>query len=670
MTIVEAFPESVQEIENTWIELSDGCRLAARIWMPESAPAPPVPAILEYLPYRKRDQTAPRDELTHPYMAGHGYACVRVDMRGNGDSDGLMHDEYLEQEQADCLEVIEWLTRRSWCDGSVGMMGISWGGFNALQLAARQPAALKAIVTVCSSDDRFADDVHYKGGCLLNENFSWGTTMMAFTSRPPDPALRPETWREIWLNRLRNLPFFCANWLGHQHRDAFWRHGSVCEDHGRIEAAVLAVGGWADAYTNTVPRLLEGLSCPRRGIIGPWIHKYPHFAPPEPKIGFLQEMLRWWDRWLKGIHNGVDQDPRMVAYVQDWAPPAAFYTERPGFWVTESAWPSERIEGQFLYLDAPRLQAPQPTESALRLRSPETTGTTGGRYCPIWTGPDLPTDQRSDDGCSLAFDTEPLAEAVTILGRPTLHVSIAASTPQANLAVRLNDVAPDGTTARVSYGVFNLAHHNGHQEPRALEPGERYAVSMPLDVAGHHFRAGHRIRVAVSTAYWPMIWSAPEATEITVFTGDSHLQLPVRTAASTDGISPFEEARSAPGMRSTWLRDPDNSRHIVRDATTGVVSVESMDDMGRYRIDDHSLEVETVARETYAIGPEDPASARAEAQWSITLARDGWEVRTETSTAMTSTADHFVLQATVRAYEGNECVFEDHWNREISRNHL
>ena len=370
MSIVEAFPESVQEIENTWIELSDGCRLAARIWMPESASSAPVPAILEYIPYRKRDQTAPRDELTHPYMAGHGYACVRVDMRGNGESDGLMHDEYLEQEQADCLEVIDWITRQSWCDGAVGMMGISWGGFNSLQVAALQPSALKAIVTVCSSDDRFGDDIHYKGGCLLNENFSWGTTMMAFTSRPPDPALRPDTWRDLWMNRLRNLPFFSANWLDHQRRDSFWRHGSVCEDYGRINAAVLAVGGWADAYTNTVPRLLECLSSPKRGIIGPWIHKYPHFAPPEPKIGFLQEMLRWWDQWLKGIDNGVDRDPQMVAYVQDWATPAAFYTERPGYWVTEPAWPGDGIDMRTLYLDTHHLDSTQPNASELKLRSP------------------------------------------------------------------------------------------------------------------------------------------------------------------------------------------------------------------------------------------------------------------------------------------------------------
>jgi putative CocE/NonD family hydrolase len=264
MKVVGQFPRRVKEIENAWITLADGCRLAARIWMPVDAEDDPVPAILEYLPYRKRDGTVARDELTHPYFAGHGYACLRVDMRGNGDSDGLMWDEYLKQEQDDALEVLAWIAAQPWCSGKVGMIGISWGGFNGLQVAARRPPALAAIVTICSTDDRYADDIHYKGGCLLNENLGWSSTMLAYSSRPPDPALVGVRWRDLWLERLENEPLLVLNWLAHQRRDAFWKHGSVCEDFGAIEAAVFAVGGWADAYSNAVPRLIAGLKSPSR----------------------------------------------------------------------------------------------------------------------------------------------------------------------------------------------------------------------------------------------------------------------------------------------------------------------------------------------------------------------------------------------------------------------
>src|SRR5947209_875024 len=260
---VPALPRAVREIENLWIPLSDGTRLAARLWLPEDAARAPVPALLEYLPYRKRDGTAERDALTHPYLAGHGYAAVRVDIRGSGESDGLLSDEYSLQEQDDALEVIAWLAAQPWCSGTVGMFGISWGGFNALQVAARRPPALKAIVTLCSTDDRYRDEVHYMGGAKLDAGFGWAGFFFADMCHPPDPALVGERWSAMWLTRLQNLPLLLERWLTHQHRDGYWRHASVCEDYGAIQCAVYAVGGWTDGYTNAIPRLLEHLSAPR-----------------------------------------------------------------------------------------------------------------------------------------------------------------------------------------------------------------------------------------------------------------------------------------------------------------------------------------------------------------------------------------------------------------------
>ena len=249
----------------------------------------PVPVILEHLPYRKRDGTIVRDEFTHPWMAGHGYACIRVDMRGNGDSEGLMEDEYTPQELQDACDVIAWAAAQNWCNGKVGMMGISWGGFNGLQVAALRPPALKAIITICSTVDRYADDIHYKGGCLLIENIGWATNMLSYSSRPPDPQLVGNKWKEMWLERLNNMPFLIATWLRHQHRDDYWKHGSVCEDYSAINAAVLSIGGWHDGYRNTISHLVENLEAPVKGIVGPWNHKYPHYAGPKPPSAFCRK---------------------------------------------------------------------------------------------------------------------------------------------------------------------------------------------------------------------------------------------------------------------------------------------------------------------------------------------------------------------------------------------
>ena len=189
MKTLTTLPEDVREIEHVWIPMPDGCRLAARLWLPARAEAEPVPAILEYVPYRKRDGTRLRDEPMHRWFAGHGYAAVRVDVRGCGESDGLLLDEYTEREHHDGLEVLRWIAAQPWCDGAVGMMGKSWGGFNALQVAALRPPELKAVLTVCSTDDRYADDVHYMGGCLLLENFSWAAVLFTIAAQPPDPQL-------------------------------------------------------------------------------------------------------------------------------------------------------------------------------------------------------------------------------------------------------------------------------------------------------------------------------------------------------------------------------------------------------------------------------------------------------------------------------------------------
>ena len=402
--------DHVQVIEHTTIPMADGTRLAARIWLPHDAEAKPVPAILEYIPYRKRDFTRMRDATTHAYFAAHGYAGVRVDLGGSGDSEGVLTDEYLECELADGMRVIEWLAEQPWCGSNVGMIGISWGGFNGLQIAARQPAALKAVICVCFTDDRYADDVHYMGGCLLAENLSWASVMFAFNSLPPDPELVGESWRKMWFERLENSGLWLEQWLTHQKRDDYWRHASVCEDYAAVACPVMAVSGWADGYTNPVFRVLEHLDVPRQGLIGPWSHKYPHQGIPGPAIDFQGVAVRWWDRWLKNRDNGVDDEPMLRVWIQETVHPASSYQYRPGYWAAEAEWPSSNVENHTLELAPGRLTASgAPAEPAeLTIESPLGVGLFGGKWCSYALGADLPYDQREEDGGALTFDTEPL----------------------------------------------------------------------------------------------------------------------------------------------------------------------------------------------------------------------------------------------------------------------
>ena len=669
MKIVEEFPRETEVLDPVFIELSDGVRLAARIWLPRDARERPVPAILEYLPYRRRDGTAERDALTHPYFAGHGYASVRVDMRGAGDSEGVLRGEYLKQEQDDALEIIEWIAAQVWCAGTVGMIGISWGGFNGLQIAARRPPALKAVVSICSTDDRYADDIHYMGGCLLNDNPAWNGYMFSINTTPPDPAVAGEKWRALWLERLRGSGLWLEDWLVHQRRDDFYKHGSVCESFADIDAAVYAVGGWADGYSNAVFRLLAGLKSPCKGLVGPWAHKYPHFAEPGPAIGFLQECLRWWDHWLKGRDTGIMDEPRLRCWIEDPAPPRTYYEERPGRWVAEASWPSPRIASRVLYLDNGSLGDAPGASDNLAIDSPTTVGMMAGQWCPHGLDPDQPGDQRVEAGGSLVFDTGPLSEAIDILGAPVLSLELSSDKPVATVAACLSEVLPDGAATRVTYGLLNLTHRDSHEHPEPLEPGRRYRIRLQLNDAGHRFAAGHRIRIALSTAYWPIAWPAPERATLTVVAGESTLTLPVRPESADDAeLRPFEGPEGATPLDATVHVPPGYEWTVERDMISGRVTQRQRFDEGRITYNEHDgWTVASTHDERLSVHPDDPLSASLEITWTEHFSRGEWEVSSITRTEMTCSRTHFHVEASLEAREGDEVVHAQRWRRDIPR---
>jgi putative CocE/NonD family hydrolase len=658
----DRLPRPVRELEHTWIEHSDGTRLSARIWLPEDAERDPVPAVLEYLPYRKHDGTATRDAVRQPYLAGHGYAAVRVDLRGSGESDGILEDEYTAQEQADALEVIAWLAAQPWCSGTVGMTGISWGGFNALQVAALRPPALRAIMTLCSTDDRYADDVHYRGGCVLaSDMLHWASSMLCWNARPPDPALLPDTWRDIWLDRMERTQPYIEQWLSHQRRDDYWRHGSVCEDYGAIEVPVYAVGGWTDGYTNAVFRLLAGLSVPRKGLVGPWAHAFPDDASPGPSIGWLQECVRWWDQWLKGRETGILDEPMLRTYVLDSVEPQPSWDVRPGRWVAEDAWPAPGVATQAALLF---------TESPLIHRPAQTLGTEAGVWCAEGSSADLAADQRRDDALAACFDLPALEAPLDLLGFPVVELELESDRPQALVCVRLCDVFPDGTSALVTRGLLNLTHREGHEHPEPLEPGRRYRIRVELDAIGYAIPAGHHLRAAVSSTYWPWAWPSPEPVTLTIHGGS--LQLPVRPPRpEDDNLPPFAEPEQTPPLEVERTGSAPDGRSLRRDFSTGRLEQHFDYDVGgTLRLVAIDLVSEDTNHTVYSIVDGDPLSAEVSFRATTGIARGDWSGRAEVTATMRSDADAFLVTTELTAFERDERVFERRWEHRFPRDHV
>ncbi len=675
--VIRNYRQSVDNIELAWIPMSDGRKLAARIVLPKNAAKIPVPAILEYIPYRRRDGTRARDEEVMYWFAGNGYASVRLDISGSGDSEGLIEDEYVKREQDDACEAIAWLAAQPWCSGAVGMIGISWGGFNGLQVAARRPPALKAVVTLCSTVDRYNDDVHLMGGCLLNDTMDWGSAFFTYGSLPPDPEMVGERkWRAMWRERLEGLDLYPAKWMEHQRRDTFWQHGSIIENFDDIQCPVLAATGWVDGYTSAVFALVENLKAPCKGILGPWGHKYPHMGMPGPAIGFLQECKRWWDHWLKDIDTGVDKDPDMRIFLQDSEKPMPHFDERSGRWLGIPKWPSSGIKMQTLHFSGTALSTKAAAKSSRNHRticSPQITGLAGGEWCAYGLGktaPELPLDQRQDDSGSMVFDGAPLGKPLAIVGEGSVHLRVASDKPQALVAVRLNNVHPDGAVERVSYGLLNLAHRESHARPSRLKRGEFYDVEVKLKGVAQSIPAGHRLRIAISTSYWPMVWPSPEPATLTIDPAGSNVTMPVLRSEKNFKRVKFAPVEYASALKTTSTAPENESREIVHSIDDQISRFEVTRDDGSHIIDDIGTEVAYTKLQNFTVGWNDPLASSTALTCSMHYKRGAWDARVETETRMTSDKTYFYLTGTVRAFDRGKPFMERTFKHSIKRDCL
>lgn len=653
--------------KNVLIPMADGTLIAADLHLPDAPGRFPV--VFEYLPYRKDDLMAYRQQRHH-YFAERGFACAWVDIRGTGASGGVATDEYTRQEQEDACAIIAWLAEQSWSNGKVGMTGISYGGFNALQVAMLRPPALKAIIPAYATDDRYTDDVHYSAGGALRcyELLDYPLYMVAMNALPPHPEVVGERWAELWSEHLQGEPWV-LRWLEEQTDGPYWRHGSLRADYAAIEAATLMICGWADCYRNWPLRTYARLRCPKKVLLGPWGHQWPNVAYPGPRIDYLAECVRWFEQWLGDVETGVQAEPSIALYVQGYHAPAPELEEAPGEWRAVDDWPLPGATTHTLYLGDGTLGVEAPHDAGHDdLEYIPTVGLCAPVECYGGHSPGLhPVDQRGDEAHSLVYTTEPLEADLEVIGYPVAVLHAGATAEVAFFSVKVSDVAPDGRSTLVTRGLLNATRRTSLREPEPLEPGRAYELRIELDCCAWRFAAGHRVRVAIAGSDWPSIWPAPEASLHAIFRGPaqpSRVELPVAPAAT------LPAPEFAPPQQLITLAAVEASGgafQIVESYHEQTVTVHS--DSGAYRyIMPHDSTVladrlcwDVTASRTH------PERVAARGRQAYSFSGAGGEIGVEAGMTVTSTRTSFHVLLELNVTANGAPHFQRHWTRTIPR---
>jgi putative CocE/NonD family hydrolase len=660
------------------IPARDGIELSANLWRPHperlAVADGGVPVLLEMIPYGKDSWRRNDDVARGEWFARRGYAFCRVDVRGTGSSGGVALDEYTEAETLDGYDAVEWLAGQPWCNGRVAMWGISYGGFTAIQVAALGPPHLAAIVPFHATDDRYLDDIHYRGGCLtVSELSQYAVSQVAMNAMPPDPDFHGPGWREAWHARLAATPIWLFAWMRQQVDGPYWRRGSLAPDYDRLTVPTFIVGGWSDEYVDPVFRLAANVTrAPVRALVGNWVHGWPDSAFPGPNLDHLHEVVRFLDRHLKGHDAGWDAEPAITWFEREWAPPEPFPSAWPGRWRATSRFPHpETDERTWALGPTGTLGAGARTAGVDPLLHRPTVGTTAAlSWGAGWPPNGLGRDQRPDEARSLTYTTAPLETAISILGTPRAELQVSATMPVATLVCRLMDVAPDGTPQQVSAGILNLSHRESHSDPAPLEPGEVVAVSIGLRSAGYRFAAGHRIRLVVSTAYWPVIWPSPLAGMIHVHHGPaapSRLVLPtVPDAGGAGDLVPVPFRTSPPDVRSvgTGTEDPPVWR-VVEDVLAGTVTVETFG--GGSTVLEDGRELHASEALTMTASDADPAAAAFDSSVVYRWLGDDLSTEIRSAARLRSDAEAFALSIDLEVDLDGERFYERHQSERIPR---
>ncbi len=659
---------------NVRVPMRDGITLSANLWLPiATQPTEKFPAILEMIPYRKDDWRAPGDQQRGSYFAQRGFVFCRLDIRGTGSSEGLALDEYTPAETQDGCEAVEWLAAQSWCNGNVGMWGISYGGFTSIQVALLQPPHLKAIAPVYATDDRYLDDVHYLGGCVTaSELAQYAVSMVGMNALPPKVDYAGDEWAAQWKARLEQTPWL-IEWLRQQTDGPYWRSGSLAPNYDRITCAILSIGGWADSYPNAPLRMhAHCRRAPRKTLIGNWVHSLPDSAYPGPNVDWLHEVVRFFDYWLKGIDNGVMNDPALIYFRREYTLPEAFPKTMNGEWVAEAEYPIGQMKATEFYLsDRVLTPSPSPFQGEGNDHYPHlpTHGTRSALCYGAGVAPNgLARDLRPDEALSLTYTSEPLDEPVDIVGMPEAVLFLSCTALVAYVVVRLTDVAPDGTSALVTTGILNLTHRNSHADPQPLTPGEVYEVRVPLRAIGYRFLPGQRIRLSIASAWWPVIFPSPYPANNYLHRGSatpSRLILPT-IPIDHSAPKPIEFKTTPPelieygtsvGVEPIWQIEED----VIKDTVT--VRVQDGDTT---TLPDGTtlLEAEHI---TMTAHQHDPAHAQLVNEVTYRLQEQGYDIDIHATGTLRTTATHFHIDIELQVKLNSHLFFQKSWLETIAR---
>jgi putative CocE/NonD family hydrolase len=659
----------VRHVKDVAVPTRDGTLLSADLFFPDGPGAEgPFPAILEYLPYRKDDSTAPRWD-THHYFARRGYVGVRLDVRGTGGSAGRAEDEYTPIEQLDGYDAIEWLAAQPWCNGKVGMWGTSYGGFNCIQVAMHRPPHLAAIAPHAATDDRYNDDVHYWGGCLQGiELLTYPLRMVAMNALPTVVERGGADWAARWEEHLASPPWL-LEWLSHQLEDDYWLQGSLKADYSAIACPTFHIGGWNDGYTNAVFRMAARMAAPYKALVGPWTHARPNMGYAGPQIDFLYELGRWWDYWLKGLDTGIMDEPPLTIYVQRGRTPDRFPATIDGEWRYEAAWPRARARDWPLYLGAGALdEARPPEEGSDEYRHLPTLGTQAGKWCPTSPPSGLATDQRTDNALSLCYDSAPVAEDVEILGTPVAALHLASDAPVAFCSVKLCDVAPDGASTLISRGILNLTRRDGMDRATPLTPDAVYAVGIPLKVCSWVVRAGHRLRLAVAAADFPTAWPSPYPATNRLHRGGatpSAITIPVVPPPATP--LPAPQLRPATPLPSTaQVSGPPPFWETRRDEWARATTVR-LGGSGRTAPLGASFALEHAWEVTMSVADDAPASCAMTGREHYALEEPSATTTATAHATIQGAAEALHVQLDLRVERNGTPIVQRHWVETIPR---
>jgi hypothetical protein len=694
MTEARPAPDPRFDVHVDWdarIRARDGTELSANIWRPVArADRGPdqFPAILEMIPYGKDNWRRNADVTRGEWFAARGFALCRLDVRGTGSSGGVALDEYTADETLDGYDVVEWLAAQPWCDGGVGMWGISYGGFTAIQVAALRPPHLRAIVPVMATDDRYLDDVHYRGGCVtVSELSQYAVSQVAMNAMPPDASFRGTGWRDEWRQRLDATPPWLFAWMRHQADGPYWRQGSLAPHYDAIEVPIFNIGGWHDSYVDPAFRMQARCQSPSHTLIGNWVHSWPHSATPGPNLDELHEIARFFDRHLNGVDNGWDHEPAIVWFEHEYAPPEPFPAVLPGRWRAAAAYPHPATQVRaWQFADGSLVENTEAGAAIDAFRHRPTSGTRG----PLsWGAGDRPNglarDLRPDESDGPTYTTEPLSDALEVLGVPEVVVHVEVDAPVAMLSVRLSDVAPDGTSALVSAGVLNLTHRRSHQDPEPLVPGVVEEVRVPLRTTGYRWLPGHRLRIAIASSLWPVLWPSPNPATLRVRRGPatpSRLELPVVPPAGGDGDrDPPPFRTDPPDLRWPAAEPIDGAGPAVADPPEWRIDEDVVAGSVTVRIHDGGEDIvpdgrRLYAAETISMTARDGDPARAELDADVVYrwqerdpARNGELTRIEIRAVSRqhSTATDFDLSVRLEVDVDGDRFFERDWHETIPR---